>query len=124
MYRLNAALKLFDGLIIIPILQVCWTTSAIIQGGIYFKDFEGFTTKQAIGFSGGILVVFIGVYILTSSPKIDDNDNNTLDISIMTSNSNRSRKDAGNKSINLDYIEMSIINNNNIDKEQKEKLLS
>jgi hypothetical protein len=36
LYRLNNALKLFDGLVIIPIIQVFWTVSAVIQGGFYF----------------------------------------------------------------------------------------
>lgn len=36
LYRLNNALKLFDGLVIIPIIQVFWTLSAVVQGGFYF----------------------------------------------------------------------------------------
>ena len=127
LYRLNSALKLFDGLIIIPVLQVCWTTSAIIQGGIYFKDFQGFSNSQAIGFSGGIFIVFVGVYILTSGNKTDDNDNNDNnndDDDDKNNNrnnlvSNRSRKDAA--AINLEYIEMTIVKDL---EEEKETLLS
>ncbi|CAM9256286.1 unnamed protein product, partial [Ectocarpus fasciculatus] len=64
LYRMNSALKQFDGLIIIPLLQVFWTTSAILQGGMYFQEFEKFTTSQIIGFSTGVIVVFFGVYLL------------------------------------------------------------
>jgi hypothetical protein len=124
LYRLNSALKLFDGLIIIPVLQVCWTTSAIIQGGIYFKDFQGFSNSQAIGFSGGIFIVFVGVYILTSGNKTDDDDNDNNDDDDKNNNrnnlvSNRSRKDAA--AINLEYIEMTIVKDL---EEEKETLLS
>ena len=67
LYRLNNALKLFPGLIIIPLLQVFWTTSAIIQGGIYFKEFEGISRGRLTGFIVGMCVIFLGVFLLTSS---------------------------------------------------------
>jgi magnesium transporter len=69
LYRMNAALKKFDGLLIIPLLQVFWTTSAIVQGGVYFQEFVKFTTVQTIGFLTGVIVVFIGVYLLTPQPR-------------------------------------------------------
>ena len=64
LYRMNSALKMFEGLIIIPLLQVFWTTCAILQGGMYFQEFEKFTVSQIMGFSTGVLIVFIGVYML------------------------------------------------------------
>lgn len=67
LYRLNNALKLFPGLVIIPLLQVFWTTSAIIQGGIYFKEFEGISKGKLTGFIIGMCVIFFGVFLLTSS---------------------------------------------------------
>lgn len=69
LYRMNSALKQFEGLIIIPLLQVFWTTSAIIQGGMYFQEFERFTTSQIVGFSSGVAIVFIGVYMLAPTDK-------------------------------------------------------
>ncbi len=67
LYRLNNALKLFPGLVIIPLLQVFWTTSAIIQGGIYFKEFEGISKGKLTGFIFGMCIIFFGVFLLTSS---------------------------------------------------------
>eukprot|EP00602_Paraphysomonas_sp_CaronLab_P009074 CAMPEP_0185026306 /NCGR_PEP_ID=MMETSP1103-20130426/10228_1 /TAXON_ID=36769 /ORGANISM="Paraphysomonas bandaiensis, Strain Caron Lab Isolate" /LENGTH=304 /DNA_ID=CAMNT_0027559825 /DNA_START=543 /DNA_END=1457 /DNA_ORIENTATION=- len=72
LYRMNAALKKFDGLIIIPLLQVFWTTSAILQGGVYFQEFVKFKPQQTVGFLSGVVIVFIGVYLLT--PKDDMGD--------------------------------------------------
>jgi magnesium transporter len=72
LYRMNAALKKFDGLLIIPLLQVFWTTSAIVQGGVYFQEFVKFTRAQTIGFSIGVIIVFIGVYFLTPQPREDE----------------------------------------------------
>lgn len=65
LHRMNAALKKFDGMIIIPLLQVFWTTSAILQGGVYFKEFEKFSPLQTVGFCMGVCIVFIGVFLLT-----------------------------------------------------------
>lgn len=69
LYRMNAALKMFDGLIIIPLLQVFWTTSAILQGGVYFQEFSKFTTRQTLFFLLGVAIVFFGVYLLTPNPR-------------------------------------------------------
>jgi hypothetical protein len=63
--RLNGGLKLFDGLVIIPLCQAFWTISAIVQGGMYFKEFAGFSGPQSIGFGSGVVLMLIGVYYLT-----------------------------------------------------------
>jgi hypothetical protein len=75
LYRMNAALKKFDGLIIIPLLQVFWTTSAILQGGVYFQEFDKFSRAQTIGFTMGVLIVFIGVYLLA---PVDPSDSELM----------------------------------------------
>ena len=69
LYRMNAALKMFDGLIIIPLLQVFWTTCAILQGGVFFQEFLKFTPAQSFCFLLGVFVVFVGVFLLTPHPK-------------------------------------------------------
>jgi len=71
LHRMNAALKKFDGLIIIPLLQVFWTTSAILQGGVYFKEFEKFSPLQTVGFCSGVIIVFAGVFLLTPHKRKD-----------------------------------------------------
>jgi hypothetical protein len=63
--RLNESLKLFDGLLIVPVMQVCWTCLAILQGGLYFKEFASFSRTQFFGFLGGVCLIVVGVYILT-----------------------------------------------------------
>jgi len=62
--RMNQGLALFDGLFIIPVLQVFWTFFSIVSGGIYFQEFHSFAPGQMVGFSCGVLVVFFGVYLL------------------------------------------------------------
>jgi hypothetical protein len=69
LYRMNTALKMFDGLIIIPLLQVFWTTCAILQGGVFFQEFSKFSPLQSFFFLLGVFVVFMGVFLLTPHPK-------------------------------------------------------
>ncbi|KAJ9529764.1 hypothetical protein QJQ45_014535 [Haematococcus lacustris] len=71
---LIAALRLFPAMIIVPLMQICWTLFSIISGMIYFQEYMSFNPAtarngplNAIMFSVGVLVVFIGVFLLTKS---------------------------------------------------------
>ena len=64
LYRMNAALRKFDGVFIIPVLQVVWTLFSIIGGGVYFKEFSRFDHKDTALFTLGVLIVIFGVYLL------------------------------------------------------------
>ena len=70
--RLMIALSLYDGLVIIPILQVCWTISAVIHGSVFFKEFSNASKTQIKMFSIGLVLVVIGVYILAKSTSTRD----------------------------------------------------
>ncbi|CAM9644923.1 unnamed protein product, partial [Heterosigma akashiwo] len=65
LYRMNRALALFDGLFIIPVLQVFWMFFAILGGGMYFGEFESLGPEKIVGFISGVCVVFAGVFILS-----------------------------------------------------------
>ncbi|KAJ8605357.1 hypothetical protein CTAYLR_002344 [Chrysophaeum taylorii] len=69
--RMNAALGLYDPIFIIPLLQVDFILFAIVAGGIYFREFAGFTTSMWIGFTLGIVIVFVGLFMLAPA---DEND--------------------------------------------------
>jgi hypothetical protein len=72
LYRMNEALRRYDGLFIIPVLQVFWLVFTIVSGGIYFQEFHHFSKTQMIGFCTGVLVVFYGVYLLMPTEKEED----------------------------------------------------
>eukprot|EP00814_Leptocylindrus_danicus_P016847 CAMPEP_0116027404 /NCGR_PEP_ID=MMETSP0321-20121206/14621_1 /TAXON_ID=163516 /ORGANISM="Leptocylindrus danicus var. danicus, Strain B650" /LENGTH=365 /DNA_ID=CAMNT_0003500777 /DNA_START=156 /DNA_END=1253 /DNA_ORIENTATION=+ len=65
--QMNSALIKFDGLFVIPVLQVMWTFSSIISGGVFFKEFQALETSQTTGFAIGMCIVFSGVYLLSPS---------------------------------------------------------
>ena len=67
LYRLNNALKLFDGLVIIPIIQVFWTLSAVVQGGMYFHEFRSMSRGQGGFYFLGAVFVFSGVVCIAST---------------------------------------------------------
>ena len=64
LYRMNAALRKFDGVFIIPVLQVVWTLFSIIGGGVYFREFSAFNRIDIGLFTLGVCVVIFGVYLL------------------------------------------------------------
>lgn len=45
--QMNKGLSKFDGLFIIPVLQVFWTFYSIVSGGIYFEEVRGFFVPNA-----------------------------------------------------------------------------
>ena len=64
LYRMNAALRKFDGVFIIPVLQVVWTLFSIIGGGVYFREFSAFNAVDIGLFTLGVCIVIFGVYLL------------------------------------------------------------
>eukprot|EP00002_Diphylleia_rotans_P002214 TRINITY_DN11380_c0_g1_i1.p1 TRINITY_DN11380_c0_g1~~TRINITY_DN11380_c0_g1_i1.p1 ORF type:complete len:473 (+),score=114.53 TRINITY_DN11380_c0_g1_i1:70-1488(+) len=70
MKRLNRGLQLFDALLIIPMLQVFWTTFSIISGGIFFDEFASQKPYETCLFFFGVLIVMAGVFSL--SPTQDE----------------------------------------------------
>eukprot|EP00798_Chlamydomonas_sp_ICE-L_P030364 gene30364-35369_t len=66
MTRLNKGLGMFPAMIIVPVLQICWTLFSLISGMCYFKEYQGFTALTTCMFTIGVLTVFFGVYLLTT----------------------------------------------------------
>jgi hypothetical protein len=48
-------------------MQVCWTLSTVLDGGMYFREFIGFTFMQAMGFVAGIAMIIGGVLTLANA---------------------------------------------------------
>mmetsp|Transcript_12650 Transcript_12650/g.19161 ORF Transcript_12650/g.19161 Transcript_12650/m.19161 type:complete len:572 (-) Transcript_12650:274-1989(-) len=61
LYRMNTALRRFDGVFIIPVLQVLWMMFGMLSGGILFKEFDGYHWYNVVGLVLGACVIFFGV---------------------------------------------------------------
>lgn len=68
--RMDLGLAFFPPVFIIPVLQVFFILLAIICGGIYFEEFNSFTTDMWIGFTIGVFLILSGVYGLAPD-KVD-----------------------------------------------------
>lgn len=74
LYRMGRALKRFDPMFIIPVLQVCFILFAIVTGGIFFQEFYSFGAFQSVGFVMGVVLVCLGLYLLAPSGGDLDSD--------------------------------------------------
>ncbi|KAI8354274.1 magnesium transporter NIPA-domain-containing protein [Mortierella sp. GBAus27b] len=63
-YWINMGLKKYDALLQVPVFFTIWVLLDIVGGGIYYDEFRGFSTKQFVLFSLGVLIVFFGVALL------------------------------------------------------------
>lgn len=70
----NRALQRFDSTQVIPVQFVIFTLSVITGSAILYRDFEKFTSENAVKFIGGCLMTFFGVWLITSGRPSHDHD--------------------------------------------------
>jgi len=66
---MNTALKMYDALFIIPMLQVIWLLFGVLGGGIFYDEFRALSTTASIMFAVGILILVSGVVLLAPRKK-------------------------------------------------------
>lgn len=77
-HRLNEALRLYDILFIIPVLQVMWVTLGVVGGGIFFHEFEQcFHEYNVYMFVLGLATIFFGVFLISPQPEGLDEEHET-----------------------------------------------
>jgi magnesium transporter len=62
----NRALQRFDSTQVIPTQFVLFTISVIIGSAVLYREFESTTASRVGEFTGGCLLTFFGVYLITS----------------------------------------------------------
>jgi drug/metabolite transporter (DMT)-like permease len=63
---INRALRRFDSTQVIPTQFVLFTISVIIGSAVLYREFESTTATRVGEFTGGCLLTFFGVYLITS----------------------------------------------------------
>ena len=76
---LNLGLKYFEALKIVPVFITFYQIFGVIGGGLYYKEFDEFTTANWILFPVGCIVSFCGIYILSMKPGSLFKDGNNND---------------------------------------------
>ncbi|MES1914695.1 MAG: hypothetical protein MHM6MM_006741 [Cercozoa sp. M6MM] len=66
--RMNYALKKWDGVFIIPAMQVGWIVFSIVSGGIYFEEFQTMNGTQVVFFVMSIFAILSGVVLIARQP--------------------------------------------------------
>eukprot|EP00326_Haptolina_ericina_P043507 CAMPEP_0181238126 /NCGR_PEP_ID=MMETSP1096-20121128/39164_1 /TAXON_ID=156174 ORGANISM="Chrysochromulina ericina, Strain CCMP281" /NCGR_SAMPLE_ID=MMETSP1096 /ASSEMBLY_ACC=CAM_ASM_000453 /LENGTH=259 /DNA_ID=CAMNT_0023333595 /DNA_START=163 /DNA_END=942 /DNA_ORIENTATION=- len=65
LFFLNRALRHFESLYVVPALQSFWSTSSIVMGGMFFQEFDRYTTGMVLSFGFGVCFCGAGLVILT-----------------------------------------------------------
>ncbi len=71
---MNVSLRAFNTSYVVPVFYVSWTLSSVIGAGCLFNDFADFAFFNYVAFIAGLMLVFSGVWLLSSSPlRVHDN---------------------------------------------------
>lgn len=76
LYRMNNALRMYDAMFIIPVLQCVWLLFGVLGGEIFFQEYKDMTTPEASLFTVGVVILLFGISILRPSNSSNaDSDN-------------------------------------------------
>jgi len=62
--RLNQALKMFDAVYMVPMLNIAWILFASVGGGVYYEEFVDWHARQYAMFAVGFCTILGGVVML------------------------------------------------------------
>lgn len=94
MVMLNKALRVFDAVVIVPLMQICWIFFSILGGLVYFREYEDFHLIQVYVWLIGCCFILLGVHLLTPpAEKLSVEQEYDEDISFLSSQTSDSRGD-------------------------------
>eukprot|EP00186_Timspurckia_oligopyrenoides_P003992 CAMPEP_0182450266 /NCGR_PEP_ID=MMETSP1172-20130603/40107_1 /TAXON_ID=708627 /ORGANISM="Timspurckia oligopyrenoides, Strain CCMP3278" /LENGTH=220 /DNA_ID=CAMNT_0024647811 /DNA_START=609 /DNA_END=1271 /DNA_ORIENTATION=- len=64
MLRLNNALKLFEAVYMIPMMQLSWMFFSSLSGGIYYEEFVSWSWQRYVLYSLSFSLILLGVFLL------------------------------------------------------------
>ena len=67
---LNYCMQFFDSTQVVPTFFVMFTLGAISVGGVMYQDFDDMSALRIAGFVCGVLITFIGVWLITSGERL------------------------------------------------------
>jgi hypothetical protein len=68
-YFLNQAMAHFDSTKVVPVYYITFTLCSICGGGVVIRDFWRFQRANALGFGCGVVLCFVGVFLITRRPR-------------------------------------------------------
>eukprot|EP00949_MAST-11_sp_MAST-11-sp1_P004878 g4878.t1 len=71
---LARGLQAFDAVFVVPVFQCSFISFASLGGGIYFREFWGFSTLQVFMFPFGVATILLGVMILSRREVVQENE--------------------------------------------------
>ena len=88
-FLLNLGLRDYDQLLVVPVFAVSLEFFTILGGLLFFGEFGTLNTVRKILFALGVIVTFLGVFVITLGQKMkrDAQETKLLDVSKDVENS-------------------------------------
>lgn len=64
-YWLNCGLARWEALYNVPVFQAFWILVSVVGGGVFYREFQGFTPLNWLMFPAGVLLTVVGVIMLS-----------------------------------------------------------
>lgn len=69
---------MYEVLAILPLMQGCYIIFSSIGGGIFFEEFDSFSTSQAVTFAAGLVFIVIGMWFILPMDVPNDGEGRAL----------------------------------------------
>lgn len=80
MALINYSLSVNDALYHIPNYYVWWNAGSIISGAIFYFEMANFDTRSWVLFPLGVIILFVGVFLVNVSMRIKTASENLLQL--------------------------------------------
>ena len=84
-HQFQLALEIADALLVVPNYYVAWTVVTLVSAGVFYREFDGMTVLSLSLFLLGILIGFVGVYLLSSRLRTTHSDDSVPSTSVSVS---------------------------------------
>lgn len=83
LYRMNNALRMYDAMFIIPVLQCVWLLFGVLGGEVFFQEYKDMTRSEGFMFMVGVFILLLGISALRPSSNLKSkSDENVGDIEL------------------------------------------
>lgn len=82
LYRMNNALRMYDAMFIIPVLQCVWLLFGVLGGEVFFQEYKDMTHSEGFMFMVGVFILLLGISTLRPSANLNKSEEKVVEIEL------------------------------------------